>query len=170
MSDFFLIAQIKSVFDSNGFVRVISYSDFPERFSVLKKVYLDFYGAKKILYVEEVKKIKNFYILKFKNFNSEKDAQVLVGKDVYVDENDLIKLPEDYYFIHDLIGSKVLRNNMFIGIIKDVLSLSANDVYVIDINGREVLIPAIKEYIESFDPKKKILVLKPDVNINYDED
>jgi len=175
VNEYFLIAKIVSVYEKprimqgksafgsarEGFVKIFSYSDFPERFFNLKRVYIEFFDEKKEFYVERVEKIKDYFLLKFKNFDTNNDANVLVGKEIFVDNENLVKLPDNYFFVHDLISSSVFRNNKFFGKIKDVLSYPANDVYVIENSGEEILIPAIPDYIESFDPEKKILVLKP---------
>ena len=95
--------------------------------------------------------------------------EVLLGKDIFVDENDVVKLPADQYFIHDLIGSSVFRNKILVGKIVDVMVLPANDVYVIDADGKEILIPAIKEFVEKFIPSEKKLFLIPEADIDYDE-
>ena len=169
MPEFFLIAKIQSAFKNEGFVRILNYSDFPERFFNLKKVYIDFSGIKKDFYVEEVIKKKDFFTLKFKNFDNDNDVEVLVGRDIFVNEKDLIKLPADQYFIHDLIGSSVFRNKILVGKIVDVLLLPANDVYVVDADGKEILIPALKEFIEKFIPSEKKLILVPEADIGYNE-
>ncbi|MFZ0453111.1 MAG: ribosome maturation factor RimM [Ignavibacteriaceae bacterium] len=169
MPEFFLIAKIQSAFNKDGFVRISVHSDFPRRFFNLRKVYIDFSGIKKEFYVEEIKKKKDVFILKFANFNSDNDVEVLLGKDIFVDENDVVKLPEDQYFIHDIIGSTVFRNKILVGKIVDVLSLPANDVYVIDADGKEILIPAVKEFIEKFIPSEKKLILVPGADIDYNE-
>ena len=171
MSDFFLIAKIVSLKGKDGFVNIISYSDFPDRFYKLDKVYIDFFNDKKEFFVEEVLEQNKQIAFKFRNFDSDKDAQVLIGKDIFVDEEKVIKLPEGSYFVHDLIGSKVYRNGEEFGSLKDVLKFPANDVYVIiDMLGEEILIPAIKDYIESFDREKKILVIKPGDEIYEDDE
>ena len=169
MNDFYLIAKIISTFGNDGFVRVVSHSDFPERFFDLQKVYIDFFEVKKEFFVEQVKQQKDSFLIKFRNFSTEEDSKILIGKEIFVDKENLHKLPADQYYIHDLIGSTVYRNDSVFGIIKDVLSYPANDVYVIDGSGEEVLIPASFEFIESFDPVKKILVLKPGDEL-YDDD
>ncbi len=169
MPEFFLIARTQSAFNKDGFIRIFAYSDFPLRFFDLRKVYIDFSGIKKEFYVEEIKKEKDFFILKFANFNSDNDVEVLLGKDIFVDENDVVKLPADQYFIHDLLGSSVFRNKILVGKIVDVLVLPANDVYVIDADGKEILIPAVKEFIEKFIPSEKKLILVPEADIDYNE-
>jgi len=172
VDDFFLIAKILSVSGKEGFLKILSYSDFPERFVRLKNVFIDFFGEKKNFLVEKVKSQsrKSGILLKFKGFDTDKDAQVLVGKDIFVGKNNLVELPEGYFFIHDIIGSEVYRNDEKFGVVKDVLIYPANDVYVIEeTGGGEILIPAVKDYIKSFDPEKKILILKPGSGIYEDE-
>ena len=171
MSDFFLIATIDSVFGKDGFVKINSHSDFPDRFYKLRQVYIDFWGDKKEFFVEKVLEKKKCITLKFKNFDNIRDVQALVGKDVFVDEENVIKPPEGSFFVHDLLGSRVYRNNREFGTLKDVLRSPANDVYVIEnMQGKEILIPAIQDYIESFDKENKILVIKPGNQIYEDDE
>jgi 16S rRNA processing protein RimM len=170
VKEYYLIAKIVSVYGKEGFVKVISYSDFPGRFSGLKNVYIDFFGNKKSFAVESAAEKKDSILLKFKNFSSAEEAEILKGREVYVDEQNLIKLPEFTFFIHDLIGSIVLEDQKQLGIIKDVISYPANDVYVLEtIEKKELLIPAVKDNILSFDPVEKIMILKPGSSV-YDED
>lgn len=171
MSEFYLIAEIKSIHQQNGFVSIISHSDFPERFFGLKKVYIDIFGDKREFEVERVLKAGQSFALKFKNFDSGSDVEFLIGRKIYVDSENLAK-PQDKetFFVHDLIGSQVFSDNTLLGSVTDIMSLPANDVYVITtLQGKELLIPAVKDYVESFDPEKKILVLRAGGDY-YDED
>lgn len=171
MEEYFLVAKIVSAFGRDGFVKISSFTDFPERFFELKKVYLDFFGDKKEFLIEEVKNSKGSFSFKFRNFNSGEDTDVLIGKEVFVGKEELFKLPKDFYFIHDLVGSRVLRNNVEIGKISNVVSFPANDVYVIeDKQGKEILIPAVHDYIEKFNPSEGILILKPGEKLYEDDE
>lgn len=170
MKDYFLIAKIVSVEGKNGFLRILPYSDFSDRFFKLKNIYVDFFGDKKELWVDEVKKNKTVWTLRIKNFFTEDDCALLIGKEIFVDSKDVIELPENTFFIHDLIGTSVFRNGVLIGKIDDVLQLPANDVYsVINQNGNEILIPALVDLIESYDAAEKIMILKPGDDL-YDND
>jgi 16S rRNA processing protein RimM len=171
VSEYFLIARITSVADNQGFVKIFSYSDFPERFYSLKEVYIDFFGSKKKFVVEKVKRLKKDFFIKFRNFSTESDTKVLLDKEIFVEEKDVVKPPENVFFVHDLLESRVFRNDKIFGKIVDVLSYPANDVYVIeDVNGGEILLPALSEFIESFDPVRKIMILRPGENFYEDED
>ncbi|MFC2133268.1 ribosome maturation factor RimM [Bacteroidota bacterium] len=160
MSQHYLIAQIKSIYGCEGFVSIISYSDALDRFKNLREVFIEVFGAKREFFVDKTDFINNQWLLKFKNFNSDQDVKFLVGKKVYIEKKDLANLPNDTFYIHDLIGSKVYSDSKFFGYLIDVLVLKSNDVYVIEReDGKEVLIPALKDYIIGFDTAKKRLDL-----------
>ncbi len=166
-----MIARIISVADNQGFVKIFSYSDFPERFFSLNEVYIDFFGSKKKFIVEKVKRLKKDFYIKFRNFSTESDTKVLLNKEIFVEEKDVVKPPENVFFVHDLLESRVFRNDKIFGKIVDVLSYPANDVYVIeDVSGGEILLPALSELIESFDPVRKIMILRPGESFYEDED
>lgn len=171
MDDFFLIAEVKAVHGSNGFLLIESYSDFSDRFFNLNSVYLEFFSSRKEFFVENVIEVDGKIAVKFKGFDNAEDVKFLLGKKIYVDKEHSVKLSADTYFIHDLIGSKVYRRGELFGSLEDVMVLSANDVYVIkDINQKKVLVPAVKDYIKSFDPDRKRLELMPDCDLLYDDE
>ena len=158
--DYFLIARIEQTFGKDGYVRIQSYSDFPERFFRLKKVYLDFWGDKKSFYIEDVKDVKGKIIIKFKKFDSLRDSQVLTDREVFVDEKDAVSLPENHFFVHDLIDSEVFVKKERIGVVSDVIKAKVNDVLVImNDEKKEILVPLVLNFIEKFDVAKKKLIL-----------
>ena len=70
---------------------------------------------------------------------------------------------ENYYF--ELIGSKVVYNNVEIGTLIEIVETKANNIYVVkELNGNEILIPKTKSFIKKFNKDKKILeVILPEV-------
>ena len=50
------------------------------------------------------------------------------------------------------------------------MSLSANDVIVIlNEKKKEILVPLVPDFIDKFDPEKKILILKPEMGFDYED-
>jgi len=158
--EYILIARIEQTFGKDGFVRIQSFSDFPDRFFSLKKVYLDFWGDKKTFYVEDVKDVQGKIIIKFKKFDGLRESQILIDREVYIDEQNAVSLPENHFFVHDLMGSEVFIKTEKIGIVSDVIKGKANDVLVIlDDDKKEILVPFVLNFIEKFDAAKKVLIL-----------
>lgn len=171
MSEYFLIAEVKAVFDEKGFVSLRSYSDFPERFSGLEKVYINVFGQKRLFLVEEVEYAGSEILLKFENFDSEEDTEFLVGKEIFVESEKAVKLNDDTFFVHDLIGSKIFQGEEEIGEISDLLNLRCHDVYVVtDSDGKEILIPAVKEFIKNINIVDKIIELVEGVDLGKDDE
>ncbi len=79
-------------------------------------------------------------------------AEKLIGLLLFVDEQNAIRPPKGTFFIHDVIGLKVVdEGDRHIGRVTDVLRYPANDIYVVDSNGKELLIPAVKEFVREID-------------------
>lgn len=135
---------------------VSSVTDFPDRFVVGLNVFIDVFGDRKLFIIEDVINDKGKVYLKFQNFDSSDSIDFLINKKIFVKEEDLVKLEADTYFVHDLIGCKVYKDLKFFGYLKEVYSLPANDVYVVDDEkGEEILIPAIEKYVKSINIKDK---------------
>lgn len=158
--DYFLIAKIDQLYGKDGFVKLKTYSDFPERFFSVQKVYVDFWGDKKLFIVEDVKDVRGKILIKFKHFETIREVQVLMDKEIYVTDGDLVALPKNQYFIHDLIGSEVIIDEKRFGAVVDVLETKANDVLVILTDEKkEKLMPFVLNYIDKFDAANKKLIL-----------
>ena len=74
-------------------------------------------------------------------------------------------LQKERIIIFELIGSKVVYNNVEIGTLIEIVETKANNIYVVkELNGNEILIPKTKSFIKKFNKDKKILeVILPEV-------
>lgn len=153
MEDFLQIGVISSTHGIKGEVKVFPTTDDMVRFKKLKEVFLDTGKERLELHPESVKFFKQFVILKFKEFNSINEVEQYRNKSLLVDRAHAVKLKKDEYFIADLIGLKVVTDeDKNLGTLKDVLQTGANDVYIVEMeDGKEVLLPAIKECILKVD-------------------
>jgi len=169
LDDYYLIAEVKGTYSSDGSVIIKSFSDFSQRFFELEKVVIDFFGKTKELDIEFAQKINSLLIIKFQRFDSEQDVRFLIGKKLYVSKNNLFKLPKDTFYVHELVNSEVYLDSVFFGKLVDVLKLPSNDVYVIIKNdGKEILIPAVEKFIKKINKAEKKLYLDPECKI-FDE-
>lgn len=143
------VGAITSTHGIKGEVKVFPTTDDPNRFKVLKNVILDTDKELIELEIAGVKFFKQFVILKFKGINDINDIEKYKGKKLLVTRENAVELEEGEYFIADLIGLKVITDeDEELGELTDVLQTGANDVYEIKMhNGKEVLIPAIKDCI-----------------------
>ena len=147
------VGVISSTHGVRGEVKVFPTTDDVKRFKRLKEVILDTGKEELVLEIEGVKFFKQFVILKFKGFDNINDIEKYKTKSLYVTRANAVRLRKDEYFIADLQGLTVINEEeQVIGTLRDVMETGANDVYIVDMtDGREVLIPAIKECILNVD-------------------
>lgn len=147
------VGVISSTHGVRGEVKVFPTTDDVKRFKRLKEVILDTGKEELVLEIEGVKFFKQFVILKFKGFDNINDIEKYKGKSLYVTRANAVRLRKDEYFIADLQGLTVVdEEERVLGTLRDVMETGANDVYIVDMtDGREVLLPAIKECILKVD-------------------
>ena len=98
---------------------------------------------------------------KFEGIDSELKAKNIIGKTIYANT----KADDEINLIaSDLIGFDVVTDRGdFVGELKDVMWLPANDVYVVFNGEKEILIPFVNEFVLSVDyDKKEILIANID--------
>ncbi len=152
------IGQIVNTQGLKGEVRINPFTDDISRFSKLEKIYVD--NNKEILYIEKIRYMKNLVIAKFIDKDKIEDIEKYKGKYIFIDESDKLVLPDDTFYISDLIGCMAVDdNNNEVGKVIDVFSTKANDVYVVKNNNEEILLPAIKQVIKKIDIENKTIVV-----------
>jgi len=155
--DFLRVGVISSTHGIKGEVKVFPTTDDPNRFKLLKEVYLDTGKDVITLEIEGIKFFKQTVILKFKGIDNIDDVVKYRGNDLLIDRANAVKLEKDEYFIFDLIDSEVITDDgNKLGVLTEILTTAANDVYVVKMdNGKEVLLPSIKECILDIDVENK---------------
>ncbi len=147
------IGVITQTHGIRGEVKVFPTTDDASRFEELPEVFLDNGKERLAMTIDGVKFFKQYVILKFHGFDSINEVEKYKGAKLFVPREKAVKLQEGEYFIADLIGMKVITEDKApFGVLKDVLETGANDVYVVEmVNGKEALLPAIKECILNID-------------------
>ena len=144
------VGKIVSVFGIKGEVKVQPWCDTPQFICDFDTLY---YKSGTPVVVERSRVQKNMVVMKIKGTDTVEDAQKLRNRVLYIDRDD-VELDEGCYFVQDLIGLTVIesKDGKVYGKISDVSETGATDVYHIkDDDGREYLIPAIPDVIDSVD-------------------
>jgi len=113
--------------------------------------------------VEDVKEpMKGAILLKLDGVNGPEDADALRGLLLMVDEEDLPDLPQGSFYDYQLVGCEVrLPDEILLGTVERVDKFPANDVIVVKgTNGREILVPAIKDIVIDVDIKARRITVE----------
>jgi len=152
------VGQVVNVVGLKGELKVYHYSDYKERFEELPKIYLENTCCE----IAGVRYIKDMVILKIKGIDDRTEAEKHKGESIYIDKTDVRVLPEDTYYIFDLIGIKVVdESGNTIGILCDVIQNTAQDLYEIEKeNKSKFLIPAVEEFILNIDIQNRTMTVR----------
>jgi len=159
------VGKIVNTHGLKGEVKVFSFSDEPERFKLFKKVIVK-QGSTTVEYkIESVKVIKNTAVLQLTGILNIDMAESLKGSLVFVDEIDVPILPDDCFYVKDLIGCEIMDSEVgTLGVISDVVSTGSNDVYIVKRPEKaDLLVPALKSVVKNVDlTRKAVTVILPD--------
>ncbi len=141
---------------NQGMLRVLPLTDFPERFFNMDRIPILHRDIRKILSIEEVYSHKRFLVMRFREVPDRSEAEKYKGALLQIPREQVMDLPENAYYIFDIIGCNVFaKNGKFLGTVKDVIQTGANDVYVVEEKSRRkpLLIPALKSIVQHIDPQ-----------------
>ena len=170
MTKRFRIGVISSVHGIHGECKVFVTSDSPERFKKLKTVRAvrpqdPLSGAKggeeKELELVSVKFFNNMAICRFRGIDTPEEIRKYRGMELWIDRSEAVPLEEGEFYIADLIGLNVETDDgELLGIVSDFWPTGAN--YVITVkqkNGKEVLLPYIKDCVKDVLPEEGKIVV-----------
>ena len=140
------VGKITNTHGIMGEVRVQPWADSPEFLCQFKTLYVD--QAHWPIKVERARVHKNMVILKLEGVTDVPSALSMRNAILYIDRKDAA-LPEGSFFLADLMGLEVrdAQSGKVLGKIADIMNLPANNVYVVRGGERELLIPAVPQFI-----------------------
>ncbi len=143
-----------------GEMRVEVWCDSPEFLAKFKKLYTDENGNS-VLNVKS-RAHKNICLIKADGIDTIEDAEKMRGKVVFIDRADC-KLPKGSYFITDIIGCVAVdfETSQEYGKVTDVSQTGANDVWHIEYNGGEYLIPNVPDFVKKVDIEEGKVYITP---------
>lgn len=161
MEGYLEIGQIVNTNGLKGFLKVKPLTDDITRFEKLKTIYIQ--KAKELIEfkIQEVKYNKQSVLLKLEGIDDITEAEKYKNFYIKISKENAVKLEKNSYFIVDIIGCQVYTDeNEYLGNVVDVFQTGSNDVYTLkNSEGKEILIPAIKEVIKNVDIKNKKIVI-----------
>ncbi len=137
-----------------------------ETLEQLKTVYLD--KGRTPIGLASCRELKNdVAVIRLEGADSPEAAQKYLGKTLYMNRED-VKLPEDVWFIDDLIGLSVVDadSGKTYGTIDEIFSNGSADVYSLRTpEGKQYLFPAVSEVLIRTDIDGGRLYIRPLPNL-----
>lgn len=170
--DWITIGTVAAPHGVHGELRVKIETDFPERFTETDQLTFLPPAARggreqeeerpRAYAVEAARPHRGMFLLTLAGVASREDADRLRGHRVVVRRDEVKPLPEGTWYIFELEGLDVYTTQgVWLGVLTEVLQPGANDVYVVKRDGRETLLPAIKQVIVGVDLERRRMTVNP---------
>ena len=143
------VGKIISAKGLRGEFNVVPLSDVPERYEALGDVLIEFVdGSVKNHSVEMIKFREPRLYVKLVGVDDRTEAEKFRGAFICIGREDLMELPTDMYYEFDLVGIEVRTTaDNVIGTVKRLERYPANDVFVIENEQGEIMLPAVREFV-----------------------
>ncbi len=162
--DLITIGVIQKPRGVRGELKVLPTTDHPERFSLLKRVFLTSpRGERRKAFVEEVRFGQGSVFLRLKSFTTPESVEEFRRWEIQIPRDEALPLSEGEYYVFDLIGLDVFAaKGEFVGSVADVLLITGNDLLQLNTpEGKELLIPFVGEFVKEVDLKAGKIIIEP---------
>jgi 16S rRNA processing protein RimM len=158
----FYLGKIVSKFSFKGEVLIKLDTDEPEAYTEMESVFVDYNDNLVPFFIERSSLHKSDLLrVKFEDVDTEEDADDLMKCDLYLPLNQLPELDGDKFYFHEIIGFTV--EDIEYGTVGKIVSINdstAQSLFEIEKDGKQILIPLNDEFIEKLDKKNKIIFVK----------
>lgn len=158
------VGQIINTHGIKGEVKVQRITDFDERFQPGQLLYWVNEGQPvKELVVKSHRIHKGFDLLSFEDHASINDVENYRDGFLKVSSDEHEELEEHEFYFHEIIGASVyLTTGENLGVIKEILTPGANDVWVVQREGKkDALIPYIEDVVKEVNIRKQEIIIDP---------
>jgi 16S rRNA processing protein RimM len=157
---YLIIGKLRRTHGVNGDLLMDVLTDNPESLTAGLSVFV---GPKhKPMKITHLRFTVKAMIIGFEGFTDCDQASILRNQEVAIKTSEAQPLNNGRFYHHEIIGMQVVDEaGDLIGIITEILATGANDVYVVKpVEGNELLIPAVKEFVKKIDPANNRMVVQ----------
>jgi len=159
--DCFFVGKIVKKYSFKGELLIKLDTDDPEQFLGMESVFVEQHKTLIPFFIERSSLHKSLLLrVQFEEVKNEADADALLNKELYLPLDRLPKLTGNRFYYHEIIGFQVEDKNFGpVGVIKSVNDSTAQHLFVISNQDKEILIPVNDQFITQVDRENKTLHL-----------
>lgn len=90
-------------------------------------------------------------IVKFEDIDSRDAATKISGLAIYLPLTELPDLDDDQFYYHEIVGYQMVEGGQRIGTIKGVISTGPQELFEVQADGFEMLVPIVDEIVTTID-------------------
>jgi 16S rRNA processing protein RimM len=158
-NNLFPIGRVVKPHGIRGKMKVEYFGEDLHRFSFYREVFIksEKGGPERFEVLEAIPQPPRL-ILQLKGIKKIEEAELLLGREIFIKKEAFPALEEREYYWMDILGMKVeTEEGKRLGRVKEIFPTGANDVYVVEGKRGEILLPATEEVIQSIDLERGIM-------------
>ena len=161
IEDCFFLGKIVRKYSFHGELLIKLDTDQPELYENLEAVFIDYRNTFIPFFIESSQLHKSDLLrVQFEDVHTEAEADSLLKSDVYLPLEFLPKLEGNKFYFHEVIGFNIEDVNFGeVGIIKGVNDSTAQALFEIEKDGKDILIPVNDQFIVKVDRIKKTIIV-----------
>jgi len=114
-----------------------------------------------VFYIEKTTYHGKYILIKFSEINTREMMESYKNALLQIPEEEVYPLKENHYYIYDLIDVAVYTTDgELIGKVKGVLNAGNDLLEITSVNGKEILIPFVDEFVPVVDLEAKKIIIK----------
>ena len=164
------VGRLTKAHGLKGAIKVELYTDAPEKRFVPGAVFAlqvpdesPWHG--KTLELAELKWYNASPVAFFKDIGDRSQAESLIKAILWIDDDLSAEPEEDAWFDHQLVGLKVLRDGVEVGVLKQVDHFPAQDLLTVATSTGDVLVPFVKAIVASVDIDAGTMTVTPPLGL-----
>lgn len=158
--DCFYVGTITNRFSFKGEVLVKIDTDDPELLLEVESIFIDI-GKNLIPFFVENSSMQRskLWRVKLEEVDDEREAEALIKNDVYLPLTLLPDLSGNQFYYHEVIGFKIIDHHTSVGTITAVNDSTAQPLFVVQRDDREILIPIIDQFLDTVDRESQAIYM-----------
>lgn len=146
--EYVIVGRVSGVYGVKGWVKVFSHTDPRDNIARYNPWYLDTKDGWQAREVEQGKAQGKTVVAKLKGIDDRNVAATLAGHDIAIRREQMAELDQGEYYWSELIGLRVeTPDGTPLGTVENLMETGANDVLIVRQEGKEHLVPYIKEQV-----------------------
>ena len=159
-----LVGKINGFLGVQGWVKIFSYTKPRKNILEYQPWYFVDNETYKVIEITSGREQSKTIVAQVKGINNRDEALQLIGKDLYINKDQLPELDNDAHYWYELTGFRVInKNEVDLGIVDYLVDTGSNHVLVTK-GETEHWIPYIEPFLVSVDKHKKVISVDWDEN------
>ncbi len=154
-----VVGKITKLFGTDGEVQIKLYDIFPDDFTLTEPLFVEIDKLTVPFFCDSFERRgRSSATVRFADIDNEQRAGELVDKDIMLPFDKEDEASDEAIYFEDMAGYSATLDDSYNGIVEEFID-GENPLLRLSVDGKEVFVPAVDEFIEDIDPKRRRITI-----------